>query len=237
MHIAICDDNVADRKQLERLLGRESNKRISTTGNLYIESFGNAGALLNATLTYDAYYIDMCKTEGITGMDLVEKLTQKGIHSPMILCCSDINYREHSFPENVLFLDKPIKVDELSQSIDHALENKRQSPNLIELRDNHHTLYAEEAEILYAVENGSLLECTLTDNRQITISCSAQNFFAQVENHEEFLAPSEKVVLNCRHIAKIGFRKVTMVDGTKFAVHRDCMPYAKKMCATLSGAS
>ena len=27
MHIAICDDNVADRKQLERLLKRESDKR------------------------------------------------------------------------------------------------------------------------------------------------------------------------------------------------------------------
>ena len=27
MHIAICDDNVADRKHLERLLSRESAKR------------------------------------------------------------------------------------------------------------------------------------------------------------------------------------------------------------------
>lgn len=26
MHIAVCDDNVADRKQLERLLKRESDK-------------------------------------------------------------------------------------------------------------------------------------------------------------------------------------------------------------------
>ena len=32
MHIAICDDNVADRKQLERLLCRESDKRKADTG-------------------------------------------------------------------------------------------------------------------------------------------------------------------------------------------------------------
>ena len=28
MHIAICDDNIADRKHLERLLSRESDKRM-----------------------------------------------------------------------------------------------------------------------------------------------------------------------------------------------------------------
>ena len=30
MHIAICDDNIADRKQTERLLGRESDRRAKT---------------------------------------------------------------------------------------------------------------------------------------------------------------------------------------------------------------
>ena len=39
MHIAVMDDNIADRKQLERLLDRESDRRIQTTGNLYIDSF------------------------------------------------------------------------------------------------------------------------------------------------------------------------------------------------------
>ena len=32
LHIAICDDNAADRRQLERLLGRESEKRARDTG-------------------------------------------------------------------------------------------------------------------------------------------------------------------------------------------------------------
>ena len=31
MHVAICDDNVADRRQLERLLKRESDKRSADT--------------------------------------------------------------------------------------------------------------------------------------------------------------------------------------------------------------
>ena len=45
MHIAICDDNIADRKQLERLLKRESDKRKAKTGLLFADSFGNCRIL------------------------------------------------------------------------------------------------------------------------------------------------------------------------------------------------
>ena len=47
MHIAVCDDNVADRKQLERLLKRESDKRAASTGIIYTDSFGNSTSLLS----------------------------------------------------------------------------------------------------------------------------------------------------------------------------------------------
>ena len=66
MHIAVCDDNVADRKQLERLLKRESDKRAASTGIIYTDSFGNSTSLLSNPMQYDAFYIDMCLTEGIT---------------------------------------------------------------------------------------------------------------------------------------------------------------------------
>ena len=59
MHIAICDDNIADRKQSERLLSRESDKRIHTTGNLYVDSYGNVEALLKSPQRYDLFFIDM----------------------------------------------------------------------------------------------------------------------------------------------------------------------------------
>ena len=55
MHIAVCDDNVADRKQLERLLKRESDKRAASTGIIYTDSFGNSTALLSNPMQYDAF--------------------------------------------------------------------------------------------------------------------------------------------------------------------------------------
>lgn len=227
MHIAVCDDNVADRKQLERLMKRESDKRMNTSGNIYVDSFGNAVSLLANPMQYDAFYIDMCKTEGVDGIAVANSLISQGVNAPIVMCCSHINYREHSFPENVLFLDKPIKVAELSSSLDHCVSIVQNAVPLIELREDKNTVYVTEPDILYAVEDGRQLLVSLTDGRRVPVSTNALNFFSQVESHPSFIAPSAKVVLNGRYIARIGFRKVIMADGSSFRIHRDCMSYTR----------
>ena len=59
MHLAICDDHMADRKQMERLLGRESDRRMNTTGVLYVDSFGSKESILVTPMIYDAIFMDM----------------------------------------------------------------------------------------------------------------------------------------------------------------------------------
>ena len=53
MHLAICDDHMADRKQMERLLGRESDRRLNTTGVLYVDSFGSKESILVTPMIYE----------------------------------------------------------------------------------------------------------------------------------------------------------------------------------------
>ena len=212
MHIAVCDDNVADRKQLERLLKRESDKRAASTGIIYTDSFGNSTALLSNT-------------------DVVNALTAQGVNAPIILCCSKINYREQTYPENVIFLDKPIKVAELAQSIDHALEIMAKAVPLIELREDEDTIYVTEPDILYAEEEGRNVIVTLKDGRTVKVATTAINLFSQIENHPTFFAPTVRAILNGRYMEKLGFRKVIMCDGKKFPLHRDCVAYAKQLLA------
>lgn len=227
MHIAICDDNMADRHQLERLLKRESDRRSSTTGILYADSFGNTQALLHNPMQYDVFYIDVCAAGETAGRKIVDELTALGVHAPIVMCCSTVNYREQAFPENILFLDKPIRVEELSASIDHALQIKQQAPSMIELREDKDTLYVTEKEIVYAVEEARHVTVTLTDGRQIAANTTAENLFAQIEQHPMFFAPTAKVIVNARYIEKLGFYKLTMQDKTVFKVCRQCMNYAK----------
>ena len=229
MHIALCDDNVADRKQFERLVKRESDRRAATDGTLFVDSFGNADSLLTNPMQYDVFYIDRCKTPNITGADVVKSLKDKGVNAPIVMCCSNINYREQDFPENVIFLDKPIKADELSASIDHALKIMEQAVPLIEIRVEKETRYMTESDIMYAVERGRMLDIFLQDGSMISILDNAQNLFSQLEGFPVFFSPGMKVVLNGRYIEQIGFYKVTMRGGRTFHVSHGCMAYAKKM--------
>lgn len=227
MHIAICDDNVADRKQLERLLKRESDRRSRTTGILYADSFGNAPALLSNPMQYDVFYIDMCRTEGVCGLDVVNGLLAKGVNAPIVMCCSLVNYRELELPSNVIFLDKPIRTEELSRSIDHALSIKSEAPSLIELREDKDTYYVTEPDIVYAVEEGMYVKVTLTDGRKINVVSTAMNLFSQIEMYASFFAPSQKIIVNGRHIGSLGLRKIIMKDGSVFKTSGKCMQYAR----------
>ena len=96
MHIAICDDNVADRKQLERLLKREADTRTLKSEGFYVDSYGHLKALLRSPMLYDAFFIDMCHGE-TTGMDVVDALIKVGVNAPIILCSSLISYRDYFF--------------------------------------------------------------------------------------------------------------------------------------------
>lgn len=233
MHIAVCDDNVADRKQMERLLKRESDGRASSSEGFYTDSFGNAQSLLHNPMQYDVFYVDICRTEGLTGAKVASSLIDTGVNAPIVLCCSDINYREYTFPPNVIFLEKPIKAEELSASIDYALSIKAKALPLIELRMEcpssigEDTIYVTEPDILYAVEKGRIVMVTLTDGRQVPMVTSAANFFAQLENYPTFFEPAGKLIINGRHIRELQRSKAVMTDGTIFRIGFHCLKYAK----------
>lgn len=232
MHVAVCDDNVADRKQSERLLKRESDKRLATSGNLYIDSYGNAASLLQNPMQYDVFFIDMCKGE-LTGIDVLKQLTAKGSSAPVVLCCSDLNYREMPIPEDareqVIFLDKPIQAAKLAQVLDQAQAMKDASVQKIELREEKQTYYVTEPDILYAREDGQYIHVTLLSGKVISVIDTAVNFFYQVESYPTFFSPNHKTVLNGRYIEKTAFHKVTMKDGHVFTVTGSIMKYAQKI--------
>ena len=75
MFIAVCDDNIADRKQTERLLGRQSDRFLKEFGDrLYIDSFGNAEAFMYKPEMYHGLFIDMTSSKEL--QNLRAKLTR-----------------------------------------------------------------------------------------------------------------------------------------------------------------
>ena len=90
MYFAICDDNIADRKQSERLLKRQAERVLKESGEqVYIDSFGNKEAFMIRPQMYQALFIDMTLDE-TNGFVIAKTLLDIGITKPIILCCSSI---------------------------------------------------------------------------------------------------------------------------------------------------
>ena len=229
MHIALCDDNTADRKQSERLLQRESLGRIPTTGPLYVDSYGSAESLLTKPMQYDVFFLDICRSSE-NAVQVAEKLIQAGVKAPIVLLCSDMDYRNKDLSfapfEQILFLDKPIKTGELKATIDHVLDKVNNAEHTIELRSESRTLYVVEADIMYGIQKGRNVQVFLADGSKINIPSTASNFFSQLNHYPCFMCPTEKTVVNARHIGKVAFHTIVMNNGQKFRTTSSVAKYA-----------
>lgn len=216
MHIAICDEIIADRKQLERLMKRESDKQVATRGILYADSFGSPQALLQNPRQYDGFYIDICESREFSIAELIEKLRSLGVVAPIVLCCSKIDYRSLNLPEDILYLDKPIQVEELEKSLNHVWELVLSAPSLIEIRLEDDTAYVEPSRIRYAVSKGGINTITLTDNRRLETKGFLDNYLAEWEGFDTFVELGPWVIINIAHIKDFRFGKIVMDDDTVF---------------------
>lgn len=222
MHIAICDDNIAERKQTERLLARESDCRKTVTGVFYIHSYGHEEALLRAPKQYNMFMIDMVSGM-VDGLGLALTLCSSGITAPIFLCVSKIDYRKaytrlEKPPQNIHFIDKPIKVAELKQIINHALELRSYIIPTIELRAKNETFYLKENEIVCATGNFYITDVYLNDGRQIRIACELLNLYSQVCTYSVFYLLSKKAFVNFNYIDKCSIFKLHLTDGRKFPI-------------------
>ncbi|MCR4649609.1 MAG: hypothetical protein K5776_11085 [Lachnospiraceae bacterium] len=128
MHIAVLDDNIADRKHLERLLDRESDRRIQTTGNLYIDSYGATETMLNAPLKqYDFFMIDMKGPVG-QSLDIIKSLREKSVNVPVCLMRNENEVTNKEEFGELLFIEKPIIVAKLSELVGKAIEIRKNMP-------------------------------------------------------------------------------------------------------------
>lgn len=235
MHVAICDDNIADRKQMERLLKRESDRLAKEQGILYIDSFGNPEALLSAQMHYGAYFLDLTAStmDGVptNGLLLAKKLREIGIDSPIYLCCDKINYRDMDLPEHIFCIDKPIRANELSQAIEQAAATLADTVPRMEFRTTSDgTIYATYEEILYFHEKTEhQTTLYLVDGRSYLVPETAKNIYFNIKpKHDDIYALSEKYAFNPKHLKSATLTTVTYSNGVTCKVGFLNARYARK---------
>lgn len=229
LHIALCDSDPGDRKQMERLLSRESDKRVNTTGGFYVDTFGGVEAIVKSPMLYDVYFLDstdpICDSYGIA-----KAVRDKGILSPVVYCISSIDYRQ-SGPElpGSMYIDKPIKVAELSDLLDEIIRSKQENyVPTIELRNQYETFYVKADDILYFTGGGYTADVHMTDGsiRQATVFIDS--LWRDLYSFPMFQYISPSTIVNTTYIASLGPLSLTMRDSTKHSVKAKYFGMLKK---------
>ncbi len=219
LHIALSDNDPGDRKQMERLLGRESDKRVNTTGVFYIDTFGGVEAILASPIHYDAYFLD--NTDPVcNSYDIAKAIRDKGILSPIVYCVSTVDYRQSGpMLSNCVFMNKPIKVADLSLVLDEIITQKKENyiPT-IEMRNQYETFYLEAKNILYFVGDGYNVEVHMTDGSIKKATAFIDSLYRDLYSFPEFRIINNETIVNVKYIANIGFTSLTMRDSTKHSV-------------------
>lgn len=218
MHLAVCDDHIADRKQTERLLGRESDRRLRTTGVLYVDSFGSKNSILTTPMFYDAIFMDMTE-EGCDAVELANMLRADGTEVPIIFCCGKVNYRTRTdLPANVLFLDKPIQTDELAAIVDQLLTVTESKTKKFEFRNDTETFYFEEEELMYAFPEDRFIRIHMNNGDEKLAVTNLKTFCANLDLCDSYLLVNDTYVVNMTYIRTVNFFRLTMVDGKEFRI-------------------
>lgn len=222
MHIAVCIDHAANRKQMERLLNRIGGK-MPAEKVLYIDSYGSVSAVMGKHKLYDLFLVDMTEGEE-DGLSLALRLKDAGVTAPIVLCPSSIDYKSQidksedaSAPKTAsfLFLQQPVKTDELEEIIHYAFECLTHVVQTIELRSEQNTVYATEDEILYALQKADKVQVFLTDDRCVTLISNIRKVYNDMSifSHIHFL--SDQGLTNELYIRSFGFSSVTLKNGVQ----------------------
>lgn len=216
LHIALCDSDPGDRKQMERLLMRESDKRVNTTGVFYVDTFGGVTALISASLVYDVYFLDV--TDPLCdSYEIAKAIRAKGILSPIVFCISKVDFRNSGeLLSNSVFLNKPIKVSELSLVLEEVIRQKMDDyiPT-IELRNNYEAYYVTENDVMYFEGKNYDVNVTLKDGIRKKTGASISMLTGDTKSFDSFICISKTAIINCNYVESVGFMSVKMKDGVE----------------------
>lgn len=238
MHIAICDDNIAERKHLERLLSRESDNRIHTTGVLYIDSFGHDTSLMKAPKVYDLFFIDMSESN-YNGIDVAERLREFGVTAPIVLCSGKIDYE--SIPHRLTrmhYISKPLEPVQIHDIIERAIAAKAMERPTVEIRDEENTFYIFPEDIVYAKADAHIVTIHMADGTIRRMLGSIDDLRAVLCTYSFFIMTRKKIIMNITYMTKLSFSSITLQDDIElplsFGENIDIKKYVNKRNRSLS---
>lgn len=221
MHIAVCMDVAADRKQLERLLGRSADRRLAAdpTVPYYVQSYGNKEALLARPFMYDLFFIDLINDD-LDSVELARRLRDLGVTATIALVPGKVDLTDRIVPEDrVLILKQPVREKDLEEILDAACAAVADKTPRLDIRGADNTVHVREEDFYYAERAGDMMiNVHLKDGSVITCSESIENFGMRCTKFSDIMFLPKDLVVHKQYIMSTGFGKVVLRDNAKFHV-------------------
>ena len=221
MYIAVLADNIADRKQTERLLGRANDVLANETGTLYIDSYGDAQSLMRAPMKYELFFLDIYGAED-HGRSVIDALKSANVPGKIALVLpEDIPFSYQNAIEGLLTIQKPLIATTLHQLIKDAHKEQMQTvvPK-VEIRSENETYYVPLEQIIYAQEINHFVYVHLDNGSTLTILGEIRDFYRWVNNHKEFVRIKKDTVLNLNHVISSSKKEYHMSNGEVITLPR-----------------
>ena len=221
MYIAVLADNIADRKQTERLLGRANDVLANATGTLYIDSYGDAQSLMRAPMKYELFFLDIYGAED-HGRSVIDALKSANVPGKIALVLpEDIPFSYQNAIEGLLTIQKPLITTTLHQLIKDAHKEQLQTvvPK-VEIRSENETYYVPLEQIIFAQEINHFVYVHLDNGSTLTMLGEIRDFYRWVNNHKEFVHIKKDTVLNLNHVISSSKKEYHMSNGEVITLPR-----------------
>ena len=219
LYIAVCDDNAADRKQIERLLDRENTLQKSKGNPLYFDSFGSKDSLMKTPNRYNLFLITASADSEFDGIAVANEIKQVGIDALIVMMCSPGRSEDYT-GSGFITKDKPITASDISELVGLAEACTHSKTPLIEIRCNDTTVFAKPEEFICAIaaKKGFGLEIYLTGGRKFAATDTLDQFSLWMGSFEEIVRCG-KCYVNLNHVRSLSTFHLTLSNGIRLPVN------------------
>ena len=218
MHIAVVADNVADRKQAERLLGRANTALASSIGTLFVDSFGDEESFLHACMRYDLFILDF-DNDVAHSLAVAQKLKEKNAPGLVAVCKhTEAPFQYETAIQGLYTLDKPILTASLHKllcDIHLELEKLQSQLDIVELRTDTDTHYVSRSTILYAraFEKEHRISYHFTDGSVLESTGGFDDLKRYLCDFAEFELRPDHIIVNKDHIKEETKKSTKLSNG------------------------
>ena len=223
MYIAVIADNIADRKQLERLLSRANDAISDETGTLYIDSFGDEKSFLSTAMRYEIFFVDIVSGED-QARNVIEILKNAGVPGRIVVCRPEgtpFSYADTI--DGLLSIDKPILTAPLHQLLKNVHADYLKEVNAVkkvETRSKTDTHYIPVNEILYAIEEEHMVNVHLENGDIISMLGDLSGFARSVSTSSEFIEARNDIIVNSNHIISRTKKEIVLTNKETLRLKR-----------------